>query len=578
MNRTQKGSISVEAIVMLGIIAAMTPILYKHVADRREDMDNITEANTLLLLKNAAAEYIEANKDTLPVGTRLIDPTDIGIDISGYQIGIKKEANGTINAMVASTSGSNDMKAAKIASLLGVSAGIYSAQDSSKAWGINGIWTENISSYGFTSLPTGIPVVTTTYDKETETGLNEEELKEFIENNTFTKFSATELYSDKICLNGTCIAQWEDASYNPIQTIIFCNGGNNKECKRGFENNLNTSCTTIAKTYKENGGKAPTDFYTLTTSESSVLYEQPCVFTNGNIATETEVINQCNDSNNAQSASCRYGWINDINRSCNSIINIDSSRDKTVNLVTTDTSGSLIFCGFCEAPQKGECAVLGNNEIWVRSTEAKTYTQAETFCSNLGMELKSMASIQNAGLWGNGSFNPFSISQWHWSTDLYNSTNSTAWILNLGSNISGYIGRAYNGTDPGWGGAVYALCGPNPCDAFASMSGMECRSINGKPWVRSTSSKTYWNSETFCKNLGLELKSRNAIQEAGLWNKGSNPFSVTYWHWTTDMENSSDRGWLVGLGTNDMGPAYRDYNNWNYNDNTVQLYALCGPK
>ena len=55
MNRTEKGSISVEALVMLGLIAALTPVLYKHVSDRREDVDNITQANTMLLLKNAAA-------------------------------------------------------------------------------------------------------------------------------------------------------------------------------------------------------------------------------------------------------------------------------------------------------------------------------------------------------------------------------------------------------------------------------------------------------------------------------------------------------------------------------------------
>ena len=37
MNRTkQQGSITVEAIVMLGLIAALTPILYKHVAERRK--------------------------------------------------------------------------------------------------------------------------------------------------------------------------------------------------------------------------------------------------------------------------------------------------------------------------------------------------------------------------------------------------------------------------------------------------------------------------------------------------------------------------------------------------------------
>ncbi|MBR7158877.1 MAG: hypothetical protein IKD08_04270, partial [Alphaproteobacteria bacterium] len=74
MNRTQKGSITVEAIVMLGLIATLTPILYKHVADRREDIDNINEANTMLLLRNTVSDYIEANKDTLSVGTSVLNP------------------------------------------------------------------------------------------------------------------------------------------------------------------------------------------------------------------------------------------------------------------------------------------------------------------------------------------------------------------------------------------------------------------------------------------------------------------------------------------------------------------------
>ncbi|MBR7158563.1 MAG: hypothetical protein IKD08_02645, partial [Alphaproteobacteria bacterium] len=89
----------VEVIVMLGLIATLTPVLYKHVSDRRQDIDNINEAKTMLLLKETAAEYIAANKDTISVGTTLLAPADIGIDITGYKIGIRKDAEGTISAM-----------------------------------------------------------------------------------------------------------------------------------------------------------------------------------------------------------------------------------------------------------------------------------------------------------------------------------------------------------------------------------------------------------------------------------------------------------------------------------------------
>ena len=574
MNRTkQQGSITVEAIVMLGLIAALTPILYKHVAERREDIDNINEANTMLLLKNTTTEYIEANKDTLAVGTRLIDPTDIGIDISGYKIGIRKDSSGKVSAMIAATEGRNDIKAAKVASLLGVSAGIYSAQDSSKAWGINGIWAENISSYGFTSMPTGIPVVTTTYDKEAEAGLNEDQLKDFIENNTFAKFSVAELYSDKICLQGECIVKWEDAVYDPIQSIILCNGGDNKHCKKAFENNLNTSCAAIAQTYKENEGKAPTGFYTLTTSATEMLYEQPCVFTNGNIATEKEVIDQCNASNNAQSAACRFGWLNDINRNCNSIIDIDSSRQETLNFITTETSGDVKFCVICSNPAGGICAIV-NDTRWVRSTGAHTYWSAQTFCSNLGMELKSREYIQEAGLWNPGGSNPFGA-YWIWSADL---ESGNGWVVKLGNNGSGIgdLNANVNGVNHEYA-TRYALCGPNPCATYNSISGTECRSVNGQPWVRSTGAKSYWDSQTFCSNLGMELKSRAQIQSAGLWNTGTNPFSVNYWYWSTDNYNNgysapNDGGWQVWLGTGNTHWVSRD-NNWNTVD---YYYALCG--
>ena len=234
MNRTEiKGSIIVEAIVVLGLIASFTPILYKHVSDRLEDIENINEANTMLLLKNATSEYIAANKDRLSVGSVVLNPSDLGLSVSGYQIGIKKDSDGTINALITGIA-ATDLQAGKIASLLGISAGIYSAQDTAKAWGINGIWAENISSYGFTSLPTGIPVVTTTYDKEEAIGINEEELKELIENTTYDKFSV-----NKICLNGNCITEWitEEKLKEIIESTTYDKFSVNEIC-------LNENCIT----------------------------------------------------------------------------------------------------------------------------------------------------------------------------------------------------------------------------------------------------------------------------------------------------------------------------------------------
>ena len=302
---------------MLGLMATLTPILYKHISNRKEDISNINEANTLLLIKDATKEYIEANKDHISIGTYVIDPTDVGIDISGYSIGIRKDSDGNISAMIASNTPGNDLSAAKIASLLGVSAGIYSSQDLSRAWGINGVWAEDIANYGFSSLPTGIPVVTTAYDKEDTANIGEalniEEIISSLEGKTITP--------GKICLkdssypNGEyCVQKWEDIAeldkfkdamkegetcqnhsdcgssgklfclkpsgqttgscQNPIDVILKCTQGNNLMCANGYDAALNRNCDQIRKAYTMINQDPPLDqpvTHRLSTSSSGIF-------------------------------------------------------------------------------------------------------------------------------------------------------------------------------------------------------------------------------------------------------------------------------------------------------------------
>ena len=269
-NSVQSGSITVEAIIMFGLIAALTPVLYKHVSERRQDIENINEANTLLLLKEQTKVYIDENKDTLSVGTTIINPVDVGVDIEGYQIGIRKDSDGSINAMIAANAGGNDMKAAKVASLLGVSAGIYSAQDANRAWGINGVWAENISNYGFSSLPTGVPVVTTTYDEEDS--LDMDKIFAAIEEHKFELLNTNRLMADEVCIFNKdtneydCRDNWED---DPIKIIEQCNQGDALSCQKGRMKNYNQTCQSVATTYKKKGRQAPNQKYTLTISETS---------------------------------------------------------------------------------------------------------------------------------------------------------------------------------------------------------------------------------------------------------------------------------------------------------------------
>ena len=340
---------------MLGLIAALTPVLYKHVADRRQDIDNINEANTLLLLKNTTSEYIEANKDSITVGTTLLEPADVGIDIEGYKIGIRKDAEGTISAMIAATNGGNDMKAAKVASLLGVSAGIYSAQDSARAWGINGIWAENIANYGFTSLPKGIPVVTTTYDKEENAAvLDMEEIFAEIEAHNFNRLKA-----DEFCIQDDCITSWENAVDKNLRIIEKCNAGAEgyeDSCLIAWNNapKLNDTCQAVATVYMLAGKLPPSEVMEYRLSKGVGNYvKETCYFPSGTNKgyTEDEIIYACYTENEARTCALMGSEIGTI---CNDIktayANLGKSAPASGNYVVYWDGAQTSYCDMSKSP------------------------------------------------------------------------------------------------------------------------------------------------------------------------------------------------------------------------------------
>ncbi len=366
MNRTNiKGSITVEAIVMLGLIATMTPILYKHVAERRQDIENINEANTLLLLKNATAEYIEANKESITSG--ILTPADIGVNIPGYQIGIRKDSDGNIDAMITGTGG-NDLKAAKVAALLGVSAGIYSAQNTEKAWGINGVWAENISNYGFSSLPTGIPVITTAYEEKTANPLDINQILDILREEAvhFKEICMTEDDGKEICLSkwsevadipglkdalregATCqndvdcmtpgvgiagslvclrpngAASGTGSCANPVNIIEECRNGNDILCSTAFSAALNRNCDQIRKSYTRMGKDPSMDseqLYRISVNANGGFRTAKCWFPSGTYTNNIKlgyegikaVLNACNtrkDLNACRAASAQQKHLN----------------------------------------------------------------------------------------------------------------------------------------------------------------------------------------------------------------------------------------------------------------------------
>ena len=355
---------------MLGLISTLSPILYKYISDRREELDNIREANTFLLLKEGALDYIEANKEGLSIGTTVITPTDIGIEISGYKIGIRKESDGTVEAMIAPEVSGTDLRAGKIASLLGVSAGIYSEQDSSKAWGINGIWAEDISNYGFSSLPTGIPVVTTAYDKEDN--LNLDKVFSAIEEHEFEFLSSKQVKAEEFCLKieGTedydCISSWDE---DPIKIILQCNADLSNgvspslACTKGWGRHLNRSCSDISRKYKEAGLSATSGLYAITTSEDS-KEERACYFVNGELPTAEELIRAVKTDAIAR----RYDWENGkISSSCQSIIR---AWEEAPTDFYTFVSGKEFYT------ENNPCAFTGNR--------VSTAGEVQTECNETG--------------------------------------------------------------------------------------------------------------------------------------------------------------------------------------------------
>ena len=57
----EAGTMLVEAMAMLGLIAMVTPILYKKAAERTTELQDINAANQLRVLSNAMDAYIKDN-------------------------------------------------------------------------------------------------------------------------------------------------------------------------------------------------------------------------------------------------------------------------------------------------------------------------------------------------------------------------------------------------------------------------------------------------------------------------------------------------------------------------------------
>ena len=162
---SQAGSMMVEAMAMLALISLVTPTLYKKSAERTTELQDINTATHLRTLMKAADSYVSANYEELLDG--MADGATKPIDIStedgqiaagihdyfpyGYEFGAVKNFEGpklvlkrqgmSITSFVELPKKTDigDMRAARIASMVGSNGGYVDADGN--AQGVGGVWS-----------------------------------------------------------------------------------------------------------------------------------------------------------------------------------------------------------------------------------------------------------------------------------------------------------------------------------------------------------------------------------------------------------------------------------------------------
>lgn len=181
--RTQKGSMMIEALAMLGLISMVTPVIYKKAAERTTEMQDINAASQVRTVVKAIDDYLRDNYGTITGGgevtssTSTVDYSDFagsGADtkskvvninhfkdylplgfqpdgklFKGFDVAIKqvsddggRKALTTVLIAKTSTNGKVDpsftkIRSSRIASMIGTNGGYI---DGDKATGVQGVW------------------------------------------------------------------------------------------------------------------------------------------------------------------------------------------------------------------------------------------------------------------------------------------------------------------------------------------------------------------------------------------------------------------------------------------------------
>ncbi len=184
-NFTQKGSMMVEALALLGLITMVTPILYKKAAERTTELQDINVATQMRMVSTAVDDFIRDNyneigashagdvfklteaeleklDEYLPYGfstqkSKMFEDFDISVKKRTVLDKNDEEHNIYTTAVLAPLRDNiTIMRSSKIASMIGANGGVYrkvgDGDDAKyKIEGVQGTWSAEMGDYDFST-------------------------------------------------------------------------------------------------------------------------------------------------------------------------------------------------------------------------------------------------------------------------------------------------------------------------------------------------------------------------------------------------------------------------------------------
>ncbi len=183
--RNEKGALLIEILAVLGLLALITPMLFRQIRQRNEEIENVQIATEMRRLKDAAVSFINAYTEDISEELGLIDTDgnykDVStetrcssIDLNGFDadttgynvcfVGYTGETDGqyypVIYAIIYETNAGSSLRtSAAIAELIGMEGGVV---QSTGIQGVGDSW-----SYSLIKAPLNAVAVTTIFETAT---------------------------------------------------------------------------------------------------------------------------------------------------------------------------------------------------------------------------------------------------------------------------------------------------------------------------------------------------------------------------------------------------------------------------